>query len=347
MRLKKVKKTKKRYFVCVLLCMLITGGVGAIAAYTIASQIRLRYKNLLEEARQNIRNNQKEVYIATADIKAGSIISPENMDYRLEYTSQPEDNYITREDIGKTTLIDIPSQTHIQKSMLAPEIIASELRELEYNVININSNIINNDTVDIRIAYPNGESYVVLSKKVIKGLQPDIAICYLWLDEEELLRMSAAIVDAGLYPGSRLYVTKYIEPGIQEASIVNYVPSLSVLALIENNPNIIEAYSQKLNMEVRKALENRLAKSISVDITAVNWEINSAVTDADNYEGSDNISSTDTDTYEGLESMSLSDTDTYEEPESISLSDNKTNGADEFYYYSSNSGNDEETGYDE
>jgi hypothetical protein len=132
-----------------------------------------------------------------------------------------------------------------------------------------------NDTVDVRIFYPNGESYVVLAKKEIKGLLPDTLGVYFWLEEEELLRMSAAIVDAGLYPGSRLYVTKYIEPNIQEASVVTYTPSLSILSLIENDPNIIERCSQDLSKGVRKALENRLAESITAGVSNISWDINS------------------------------------------------------------------------
>jgi hypothetical protein len=124
------------------------------------------------------------------------------------------------------------------------------------------------------ILYPNGENFVVLSKKLLKGLQPDTSYCYLWVDEEELLRMSAAIVDAGLYPGSRLYMTRYIEANIQDPSIITYTPSISVLSLIENDPNIINRCSQVLNKEVRKALENRLARSMDIDVKEIQWDIN-------------------------------------------------------------------------
>ncbi len=64
--------------------------------------------------------------------------------------------------------------------------------------------------------------------------------------------MSAAIVDASLYHGSKLYMTKYIEPNIQEASIITYTPSVSILSLIENDPNIVNRCSQVLNKEVRR-----------------------------------------------------------------------------------------------
>ena len=132
-----------------------------------------------------------------------------------------------------------------------------------------------NDTVDVRIFFPNGESYVVLSKKVMKEYVQETASVFLWMDEEEQLRMSAAIVDAALYPGAKLYVTKYIEPNIQEASVITYTPSLPILSLIEDDPNIVARCSQKLNKDVRKALENRLSDSMKTDVTAINWYVDS------------------------------------------------------------------------
>lgn len=85
--------------------------------------------------------------------------------------------------------------------------------------------------------------------------------------------MSAAIVDAALYPGTQLITTKYIEPSIQDASEITYTPSLAILEFLEVDPNILERSSQKLNKEVRKALENRLASSMSTDVAEINWDV--------------------------------------------------------------------------
>jgi hypothetical protein len=158
--------------------------------------------------------------------------------------------------------------------MLTETKVSSDLREVEYQILNINSNILSNDTIDVRIVFPNGESLVVLSKKIIKGITEGTVMCYLWLDPQEILKMSAAIVDAALYPGTRLITTKYIEPSIQDASEVTYTPSLSILELLETDPNILERSSKELEKEVRKALENRLAYSMSTDVSEINWDIN-------------------------------------------------------------------------
>lgn len=270
---RRLRRTTKQYIIVSLICIVVIGGAAILTTVLFAGQIREEYKTQLDKAYKELEANQREVYVATADISQGDYISEDKLEKMLVYSSQPEESFITEDNIGQMALIDIPAGTQLLKSMLAENPVTSELREVEYNVININSNIVEKDTVDIRICYPNGESYIVLSKKVLKGYIPETATCHLWINEEEHLRMSAAIVDAGLYKGSYLYVTKYIEPNIQEASIVNYTPSLAILTLLETDPNILERAAQELNRQVRKQLENRLAMSMDLDVSKINWNI--------------------------------------------------------------------------
>lgn len=271
---RRIKRATRQYIIVAFICIIVIGGAAIITSIILTNQIKDEYEHLLAEANLEKERNTRNVYLAATDIKTGDFISKDNVEQKTVYASQPEDTYITSEDIGKVAMVDIPAGTHVQSSMLTGNTISSELRELQYDVININTNITANDTVDVRISYPNGESYIILSKKLLKGYSPETVTCFFWLNEEELLRMSAAIVDAGLYPGSRIYVSKYIEPRIQEASMVNYVPSLSILTLIENDPNIVTICSQDLNREVRKALENRLADSMTSDVKEVDWDVN-------------------------------------------------------------------------
>ena len=58
------------------------------------------------------------------------------------------------------------------------------------------------------------------------------------MSEEDILRMSNAIVEAYVMTGSKLTVTKYVEPGLQGAATPTYAVSQAVLGLIEKDPNI-------------------------------------------------------------------------------------------------------------
>ncbi len=269
----RMKRTTKQYIIVAIICIVIIGGASFLTTIFVTNQIKVEYKTLLIDANNDLKLNQRSVYVALNDITAGDLITKDKIKKEMVYSSQPQDYYITDDEIGQQALMDIPINTHIMTMMLTDNVISDELREVEYQIFNINANIVSNDTVDIRIFFPNGESFVVLSKKVIKGISEGTVMCYLWLDAEEILRMSAAIVDAALYPGTQLVTTKYIEPSIQVASEVTYVPSLSILELLETDPNILERSSQKLRIDVRKALENRLASNMSINVSTINWDL--------------------------------------------------------------------------
>lgn len=274
---RRMKRSTKQYITVALICIIVIGGAAVFTSFIITGQIKEEYQTLLDKAHDEMALQQRNVYVAVQDILPGETIDQDMVEKKTVYSSQPEAIFITDDELGKTALVSIPTGTQVLSSMLTERGVSSKLRETEYDVIVLNSNIALNDTVDVRIFYPNGESYVVLAKKEIKGLIPETYGIYFWLEEEELLRMSAAIVDAGLYAGSKLYVTKYIEPNIQEASVINYTPSLSILTLIENDPNIVERCSQELNKDIRKALENRLADSLGIDVSTINWEMDSNI----------------------------------------------------------------------
>ena len=78
------------------------------------------------------------------------------------------------------------------------------------------------------------------------------------LIEEETQLISSAIVDAGVYEAI-LYTTTYLEPSIQEASVVTYQPSADVLNLIHSNPNILNIATDNLSELARTEMQRRLS----------------------------------------------------------------------------------------
>ena len=255
------------------ICLTIIGGIAIAFCMSLYIHLKkefgIKYNLVLEE----LASNQKEVYIATCDISMGEYITKDNIEYKKVFSTQPEVTYFTKEDIGKMVIVEIKEGTHILSTMVTENILDTDLRETSYNVITVNTNITHNDMVDIRILYPNGENYIILSKKQIKFFDESKEIFYFWLLEEEILRMSSAIIDAFLYKGAVLYTTKYIEPNVQSESIITYTPSLVSIELIRDSPNIVTIASNYLSQEVRKNLENRLAKSSNVDVSNINWDV--------------------------------------------------------------------------
>ena len=287
---RRMKKTTRQYIAVAFICIFVIGGAAAATTYVMTDSVKDKYELKLQAAYTEMDENQRDVYVAAADIMPGDPITEDNAALSHVYSGQPQEVFITEEDYGKVALIKLPIGTQLTKGMLSEYKLDKEAREMQYDVILINSNILTNDTVDVRIAYPNGENYVVLSKKVIRDYVPGEVSCYFWLNEAEILRMSAAIVDASMYSGTTLTVAKYVEPSIQEESEVTYTPSLSVLSLLESDPNVLERSSQALAKDVRKALENRLALSSQEDVTQADWEVPN-----DTYIGADRNAGSNTD----------------------------------------------------
>lgn len=271
---RRMKKTTKQYITVAVICLTIIGGIAIVLCLSLYLHLNkefdMKYNLVLEE----MQENQKKVYVATCDISVGEYITNDNIEYKKVFSAQPEVTYFTKEDIGKMVIVEIKEGTHLLSTMVTENVVDTDLREASYNVITVNTNITHNDMVDIRILFPNGENYIVLSKKYIKFFDEMKEDNYFWLLEEEILRMSSAIVDAYLYKGAVLYTTKYIEPNIQSESIITYTPSLVSIELIKNSPNIVSIASNYLNQQVRKSLENRLAKSSDLEVSNTNLDAN-------------------------------------------------------------------------
>ena len=118
-----------------------------------------------------------------------------------------------------------------------------DARIQEFTSIRLPSRLAENQSIDVRITFPNGLDYVVLAKKEVKSLESAEAGAsqrvWLTVNEEEILRVSSAIVDAYLHPGTVLYALTYVAPDIQQAAVCTYPANAYVQDLIRQNPNIL------------------------------------------------------------------------------------------------------------
>ena len=117
-------------------------------------------------------------------------------------------------------------------------------RIVEYNMFILPSTLRNGDYIDIRLSLPSGKDYIVLAKKKVLGC--NATTVWLRVSEDEILLLNNAIVESYTIAGSKLYASLYSEAGIQSASEITYMPSSDVIALIINNPNILQEAVQTI-----------------------------------------------------------------------------------------------------
>lgn len=254
--MKKLTRSQKQYILVTLISIGVIG-IGFVIAYMLTvKQLETKYKGKIVYLETEMKENKRSVYTARDTIKAGELLEAGRVVLTEIYTSQPEGNFINKEDFGKLAVIDIEKSQPLLKNMLTPDLELG-LREQEFSLFKLNTNLSEHDFVDIRIRYANGEDYIVLSKKALKGINLEENDCFLWLNEEEILNISAAMVDAYIHDDTTIYTTKYVESG-QKESIPTYQPNESVMLLIANDPNIIEEARNELDLRARNELEERL-----------------------------------------------------------------------------------------
>ena len=204
---------------------------------------------------KSLKNTQStaysNVYVIVNDVKSGENIQGKVVSKKVENTGVPGNainntnfsEYISDKTVAK---INLARGTVLTTEMISSsnEVITNDIRTQEYNMIVLPSKLEKGDFIDVRLRLPNGEDYIVVSKKQVKQTSEDT----IWINvsEDEILTMSNAIVEAYIMKGSKLYATTYTEAGNQTKSTPTYPVSYEVLKLIETNPNIVTAARNEL-----------------------------------------------------------------------------------------------------
>ena len=242
------RKARNSFLLGMLLMLIIT---GAIIAFLI-----LQLTNMKKEE-QELEASYVTVYTLNKDVDSGDEVTEADFTITQVTNATAPTDYLTPSDLGTNMVAKIAMTrgTVLSKEMIYIDetVTGNDVRKQEYNMFILPSDLVTGDYVDIRLQMPSGTDYIVVSKKRVEipnisGVDSTDTIS-IELSEDEINMLSNAIVDAFKTNGAKLYVNKYTEPGIQEASTPTYPVSYDVLQLINGNPNIVE--------EARNALWNR------------------------------------------------------------------------------------------
>lgn len=225
------------------------------------------------------RNKQTVYVVSTADgegIPHGDTIREgENVIKQTVYTGLEGYYYISEEELGTTAIVDIDEGMTVMKNMVTSVEISTDTREYEMQVVNLMVDQKENDVVDIRIMYPDGSDYLVLPKKTVKNLNLENCVFWTYLNEEEILRMASATIDAFTVTGTKIYATRYVEDNLQDEAIPTYLVNASVQDMMDSSSayydqNLLTKAQSTLNEIARKNLETRLSSLSEEKLEAVN-----------------------------------------------------------------------------
>ena len=210
----------------------------------------------------------------SSNTSSGNTNNNTNNNNNSSSDTKSEKTIVATIDIPKGTIVTEKMLTNKQEAVTDTNNITSTYRLVEYTMIMLPTELEKGDTIDIRMSYPNGQDFIVASKKVVE--KTDSISIWMKLREDEILKMNSAVVESYSVEGAKLYAVNYTQPGIQAPANPNYPVSARVYELLMSDPNIATAiqneYRNKINTytatrgsinEIIKATDDELKSRIS------------------------------------------------------------------------------------
>lgn len=233
------RKAKNSFLLGFLLMLLIAAiAVGILLLQLIKANQEIEAMNAAK----------KKVEALNQDVASGVELLPSMFSEVATDAAAIPTDAISSVDIetGSVARINLTKGTILTQNMVtnSEEVYGDSVRLQEYNMLILPSQLETDDYIDVRLRMPTGADYIVVSKKkveipIVAGIDSDDSV-WLKLTEDEILLMSNAIVESYITNGSLLYVTRYSEPGMQEAATPTYLPNNDVIRLMELNANITD-----------------------------------------------------------------------------------------------------------
>ena len=206
-------------------------------------------------------NNGNAIMYITIDNNRYQVGQEENTgNFYIERNGQRE--YLELDTVPIVAKVDMNANTLITTDLISrgDSVVQDDVRKQEYNVVILPIDLTTGDYIDIRLMLPNGQDFIVVSKKEVEipvvGDTDSLDTIWVNLSEDEILHMSSAIVDAAKINGAKLYATKYTEPGMQNAATPTYVVSAESSALLQSDPNVLESAMEAIRNRYNVALRN-------------------------------------------------------------------------------------------
>ena len=248
------------------------------------------------------KNNSSTMYLSKNGTKYELTLEDTG---NYSYTENREKKFVDLSQVPIIAKVDMNKNTIITPEMISKsdEKVTDDLRKQEYNMLQLQTQIESGEYIDVRLSLPNGLDYIVISKKQVEfpqinGTDSEDTI-WLKLKEDEILAMNNAIVESYKILGSRLYITPYVEAGMQTAATPTYVPSAEVINAIRNNPNIVQT--------AKDELVSRYSQNASVRNDYINPAISASGTEGEENvktKVQESVTATKTERKEYLDSLS-------------------------------------------
>lgn len=214
---------------------------------------------------------QAHLYVLKRDAVAGEELTAGMLQEQKVQSQEelPAASFAAQEELlGKRLKVSLPKGAALYADLVyegAPA--AEDERSVELQQVYLPQTLQENEFVDVRIAFPNGEDYLVVSHKrvyrILRDEEDGTQTIQLRFLEEELLRYQAARVDTTVYRDTALYAVPYVGE-YQQAAQVYYPVNPAVFRLLQWDPNVTDLFLVEEEQKRRSVLEEHLEPYLSV-----------------------------------------------------------------------------------
>lgn len=198
------------------------------------------------------------VYETVGDIKAGKAIEESDLQ-PVDIPSTLANNMITSLDEVKSCYfkIDLSANTKLSKDLIMQDKLDDSARLLDVVTDENPLGLTEGTYVDIRIAMPLGEDFIAMTHKRVKAINS--GVLKLVVNEGDIHTYNSMLVDRILYPGTRIYATEYVEPGVQTKAQEYYPVASNIGSIAVSDPNKGVDNINQESLNRRKQLEISLS----------------------------------------------------------------------------------------
>ncbi|MEG1363590.1 MAG: SAF domain-containing protein [Clostridia bacterium] len=219
-------------------------GIGILCAGLVVTWSILTIKSYENGTNTKYNKNfTKTVVVLNDDLVQGQVITSNMLkEIRVNSSTIPKGSITsTGSAVGQTAKYNIAANSPIVSDMLTDKVLYTDIREQELNTVLLPSDLAEGDFIDVRIMFPNGTDYIVLSEKQVNKISSQTI--WLNLNENERLILNGGIVDSFLNKGTKLYATRYSDPDAQ-------------IKFAEDNKKVVKDYLTKMINEELPELAN-------------------------------------------------------------------------------------------
>lgn len=305
-------------FLVVLSVILAIAGIGGTGYFFYQYSKTKGEKEVLVQQNAQLQSNIDAIgpvttaYTVAAEVKCGNVIQDSDFVEVTMPVSSITDNTILDKTsiVGMLYKIDITPGTTITSDMVMSNEFDETIyqQDMAFDYLPLGLKV--GDYVDIRMTFPYGETFIVLTHKRIEQLVQETSVVKMYLTPAQQAIWTSALRDSALYKenGLSLYLTKYVEPGVQDSTVAYYPVRQEMEGVVTLNPNI-KNKKECINDALRKQIDlmlnivteddkSALTAGVQTEASAIKNSVTQYIEDTGNSSESNNAGNTSTEVTE-------------------------------------------------